>query len=649
MTYIELFEKMRSHDMVSDYWKHVLALLDEHIEDQPGKDEDLKLFLLYFSLQHDGNVYMSLDRNELEKKVDGMIEGLTVQYEEEGEETNQKTSFKVTELQTIGAELKNALLHLDDLSKLASVVSADPSEQKLFVIREKRLFLRKFDKAVQTSLSSADRLFRNHASTGTVPSFDISKYGTKFPLSPEQNEIIQKGITNNLLVTGGPGTGKTYSVFYLLLALLEQHPEYNIYLAAPSGKAAARMKESIQGCAAGVNHPENGNVKKILSLEEFTIHRLLGTSPGNRGFIYTAKNQFPENSVFVIDESSMIDVQIFASLLEAIPDNARVFFLGDKDQLPSVECGAVFAELLQHVGSENKVTLVTSHRFKNTSEIYRLAQAVNGAEQELPVKYTDWKDCTVFDVQKKQSDQETPIYYYDDRSLTGKCSDNIAEKWAKAFYTQLPNKCCGLPDSAKEAVIKALGEITSIEANARILCANNTGVRGVHHMNDAILTHLFSGKKMISGFYPGELVMITSNNHSLNLYNGDCGAAVTFRNAPEILYLMFQKDTTLQLTDGGDPAENKIFKIGKYVFYPAHLVNREEVVPAFAITIHKSQGSDYGNILVLLPKKKGHPLLNRQIVYTAITRTTESTYIISNQENLEYARNKKITRDTGLL
>lgn len=186
-------------------------------------------------------------------------------------------------------------------------------------------------------------------------------------------------------------------------------------------------------------------------------------------------------------------------------------------------------------------------------------------------------------------------------------------------------------------------DIWNISENARILCANNSGIRSVSHINKYIRKEFYSDKTSVSGYYPGELLMVTENEHSLELYNGDCGVTVKFKD-DETLYLMFKKGIKLNIDD--KKVENKIFKLGDFVFYPVRLIGADKITSAFAITIHKSQGSDYNNILVVLPKTKGHPLLNRQIVYTAITRTKGKTYILSNQENMENARDTVLVRNT---
>ena len=144
---------------------------------------------------------------------------------------------------------------------------------------------------------------------------------------------------------------------------------------------------------------------------------------------------------------------------------------------------------------------------------------------------------------------------------------------------------------------------------------------------------------------PGQLMMIYRNNDFLNLYNGDSGILVTFKN-DNTVYFMVEKNNPRIEKEGKN--DNSVFKIGNYTFYPITFIKQDEIDLAYSITIHKSQGSDYNNILVILPNKKGHPLLNRQIVYTAITRTKGNTYILSTKERLDEAKNNFIERDTNI-
>lgn len=647
MTYLELHEKMQREGMISGNWKNLLALVESEIFSSPDADRFLKLFTLYFALIADGNVYMSLDRTKLAEKIQKKIDALKVKYQEDAEDEggeNSKLAVHTAELESIFAELSACFSLLPAIASLPV-----EGEQKLFVVAENRLFTRKHYNAIvkiRKALHERNLFHPNPPISTTFEYKSILDPSRGFKLGEGQKIILEKGVYNNLLITGGPGTGKTTSVFFLLWALLEENLNREIYVAAPSGKAASRMIESIISCEKFVDAAlqKSDIFQKIDGLEEHTIHRLLGYDRNNGGFIYNERKPFPVNSIFIIDEASMIDVNLFASLLEAIPEGARVFILGDRNQLPSVGCGAVFGDLLDCVNSENQVRLTESKRFPNGSEIFNLSEAVNHG-RSLPVSAADWKDPAGFQVEPEATSDKTPVFYYNDEQVSSKTVDEIAEKWF-AYYAPLRKKCVDLHEGDQAR----FDEILEISEKARILCANNEGARGVNRINKFLLKKHYAAGSGSDAFHAGELLMVTKNIDKLGIYNGDTGVAVKFEG-DETLYVMFKKKSDEGSYTAESPKgihQNAVFRLGKYKFYPLSKISREEITSAFAITIHKSQGSDYQNILVILPKLKGHPLLTRQIVYTAITRTKGNTYILSNQENMEAAEEAEIVRDTGI-
>jgi len=478
----------------------------------------------------------------------------------------------------------------------------------------------------------------------------------------------------------------------------------NVYLAAASGKAASRMKESIINGLDNIKETSDSKpiIEKIKGdtkkndeedIEEFTIHRLLGNDFETGGFKYNKHNKFPNNSIFVIDEASMIDICLFNSLLEAIPDTARIFILGDKDQLPSVEVGAVFADLIEwDLLKNNKqvIKLDVSIRFTSNTSIYKLAQEVNegkalnykdkDSDKVEPLTVNHFNNADNFKLEKvltkdkklmkKEFEKEEkdridtcPVYYYlnDIKDKDGniiKQKENIEkiiEKWSNEFYKTVQKDCSNikLKDDTKvnDEDYKLLSDIFNYTDDAKVLCCENEGIRGVKTINKlikkAVIKKKIDNKEAISlsNQYPGQVMMINKNNKSLNLYNGDTGILVTFED-DETIYFMTKKTTNIVSSDGY--IEDDIFKLGNFVFYPFRLITLSEIDLAYAITVHKSQGSDYNSILVILPTTPGHPLLNRQILYTAITRTKGNTYILSNPNSLNEAKGRLLKRDTNI-
>lgn len=628
MIYQEYYDMLLQHQLISPIWLEVTKLIDDELGDKPNKQEILSLFLIYFALIDDGNLGMSLHSEQLKDKWNLKLNGTRIRLLE-------KEHFDTTlldKLQQESVSLINQYLSSISSDNLPEIIGP----RKLFIISDDYLYTRKNETSRKSICDSVSRLFSSYQAS--KEQIDLECYcNPKVKLAEAQIEIINKGQLNNLLVTGGPGTGKTTSIIFLLVSLLLQNTDYNIYITAPSGKAASRMKDSIiNGIGFGINDDfknSHTNIIEILqSLEGQTIHRLLGY---NGEYKYNKDNQFPQNAIFIIDEASMIDAFIFSKLLEAIPTGARVFILGDKNQLPSVECGAVFGDLLALPQLKNNVvTLTESQRFKKGSDIDILANIVNNNE-DLP--NINWQDSSSFLIE-----EDNKIHYYSDIcDDEGQMISNILSQWQVQYLDGLQSKCLDI-----EYDLDTFNHIYDEVEISKILCAENESIRGVKKINRYLLQHLYTKDDFsINGLYCGEIIMINQNDYQLDVFNGDTGIVVKFKN-DSMYYVMFKKSSKFALEK--QKKENKIFKCGDYIFYPAHMFSKEEFNTAYAITIHKSQGSDYKNILVILPKMKGHPLLNRQIVYTAITRTKGTTYILSNEERLNEAKETVLKRDTNL-
>ena len=644
-TYIEnFFEKLYEKHAISQVWLKVLNML--HSLKPSLSDQALALFAIYFSQLDDGNICIPLNEKLLTEKWNQKWKGLLLvenrlsQFPQDAEEFTQL--------------IKTALPQITNEN-----ISGLP-----FIIDEGWLFAEKYHAAKNIIEDRIKNIFK--AGAGSIDNKELQRIQDYFytitddkknppmKLKDEQALAIVRGQKENLIITGGPGTGKTTVVCYLLWELLKSgsYSDYHLYLAAPSGKAADRMKESISQTLEKIIPQERENYSdifsKLNSTQSYTIHRLLSYNPATNDFRYNAENQFEEKSIFVIDEASMIDISLFSSLLQAIPDTARIFILGDKDQLPSVQAGAVLGELLAKK-TDSIAELTQSSRFNDNSDVGRLKNAMQ-EEKALDrtlanfTEWDSWKTDKAFELPQKGDFPVTsfiPKAQYDERRNQ---VEEIIQKWSKSFYTNLIEKAGQL---TADLPLEKLDILWQEAIKARILCAERKGLTGADDINSYICRQLTENKtnESFDSAFPGQLLMLTKNQNMFCLYNGDSGIVIEIKG---LQYLMIKKEAKESSQENSQTEQKGIFKKGSYIFYPLYLLPKDSLETAYAITIHKSQGSGYPAILVMLPLQSGHPLLNRQIAYTAITRTEGATYIFADYETLEAARSTVIQRDTRI-
>ena len=356
----------------------------------------------------------------------------------------------------------------------------------------------------------------------------------------------------------------------------------------------------------------------------------------------------------------MIDLDLFARFMQALPaQNYRVYILGDPDQLPSVEAGAVLGEMLK---AENiAVKLNESKRFAPNSHIGRLSMAI----QEAP--YTNhWPDIPMIDnpvfnldtdIDFRQTQTTNDTIYYRTLGEDTQTAENRLKKlihhWVDAFYIQTNyiELCHQIKADASGSLIDSqtgvpcarelLDSLWGITQKARILSAERKGMVGIENLNQLVRDSLPIQDE--GHFYIGQLLMLTENQSALKLYNGDCGIVLGEYNSGRRCLLLKKVSTQTNTfdIDHGDAAD--------YVTYPLSLLPANALESAFAITIHKSQGSGYGNIMMFLPQTAGHPLMSNQMIYTGVTRTEQiSITIVSSQAAFEAGCKTRIMRDTGL-
>lgn len=456
--------------------------------------------------------------------------------------------------------------------------------------------------------------------------------GGEFSLNAEQRQAVETvGRRRFTVVTGGPGTGKTTVVSAILRALMEHGlaTGENVALLAPTGRAGQRMGESIhEQCAAAAGmQPETR--RQIDELSGSTIHATLGGLPPD--WKYTRENRLPYKLV-IVDESSMVDVHLMKALLEALPDECRLVLLGDKDQLPSVDAGAVLGDAVANFDGRTVVELKTSNRFKGA--LAECARAVNAGDAQLfarlakrlPAGGEAWLDTFV--------KEENRVCHYDVHDGAAKETvRRLALEWARGWGLLEGG---GLVAAAKalaptDGVFKdgtmtiAARELFDWLGRSRILTVVRNGPFGASGINDLVATERFGGRRPSNPLAKaGVPVIVTRNTRDRNLWNGDIGVTVA---GPDGMSVLFPRGKSVEVC-------------------PVGLLPEHEL--AYAMTVHKSQGSEFGNVMVVLPDDEEHPLLNRQIVYTGITRAKKRAMVVGSRGALAAALSRKLERDSGI-
>ncbi|WP_329740506.1 exodeoxyribonuclease V subunit alpha [Dyella sp. A6] len=464
------------------------------------------------------------------------------------------------------------------------------------------------------------------------------------------------------VITGGPGTGKTTTVVRLLgllqtLHLRDHDRPLRIRLAAPTGKAAARLNASIAAQLEQLNVSDA--VRASISPRVDTLHRLLGARSGSRRYRHH-RAQPLHLDVLVVDEASMIDLEMIAAVLDALPPHARLVLLGDKDQLSSVEAGAVLGDLchradaghydaqtaawLHDAGCADIGTFVRddarpldqhvamlrhSHRFTADSGIGQLARAVNAGELD-----------TVR--QLLATTHEDIAWHADASSILDIAIDGHAGVATTSpppsgyrHYLELLRRSRPAPDAHESAYVAWADEVLQAYARFQLLCALRNGPFGTQMLNQRIANALLAAGLIESGhgWYEGRPVMVLRNDYTLGLMNGDVGIALRRpdRHGTPRLHVAFP--------DTRSEAASRV----RFVL-PSRL---EEIDTVFAMTVHKSQGSEFSHAALLLPDAPESTVV-RELLYTGITRAKHHISLVGSAAAIEHAVRHRQRRHTGL-
>lgn len=432
------------------------------------------------------------------------------------------------------------------------------------------------------------------------------------------------------IVSGGPGTGKTTTVTKILALLVGASTERppRIALAAPTGKAAARMVASIREAKSRLALA--AHVADAIPDDAKTLHRLLGYRHGSVRFRHDRNEPLPLDIV-VVDEASMVDLAMMAKLVDALPPHARLILIGDRDQLASVEAGAVLGDLcarpmgfsptmaarLAEVSGESVPTiepeatisdtpaiadsivlLTRSYRFRSDSGIGAAALAVNAGDAERALAVLEGSD-------------HADVTRADLHALEDIVRDTVLEAWDTVASEDDPAR-----------VFEAFDRL-------RVLCARRTGPYGVAAMNDLVETVLSERGRIDrrSPWYRGRPVLVTENDYGLRLFNGDIGIVMPDPESGGARRVVF-------------PADDQGFRKIAPARLPAHET-------AFAMTVHKSQGSEFDRVVLVMPDEAS-PLLTRELVYTGLTRARSRATIVSDPAILRASITAAVRRSSGL-
>jgi len=443
-------------------------------------------------------------------------------------------------------------------------------------------------------------------------------------LNSAQIAAVEAAATGGFtLISGGPGTGKTSIVVAILRALVRLGiAPGEIALAAPTGKANQRLHTSISSALLTVVDPSPEDTALLGALPaSSTLHRLLGIGGRRETARWTALHPLPHRAV-IVDESSMIDLAMIDALIHAVGPQARLILLGDADQLPSVEAGAVFRDL---VLTRSSVRLTESYRMRKDDpagqRIHRAAQAVNAGESLADAIVTralpgeiEHHGVELIEAPRPADRHRTLLAWIDRQPV------------ADGTPIRLTG---GLPDAV--GAVRIEGLLTQLELR-RILCVTRTAARptGAEAINAAVRARLREKGRTNALWSPGDPVLVEQNDYARSLWNGDFGVIVRTQegdHAPQ-LSAVFR---------GGD---------GALSVFPVEVL-RGLISHAWAMTVHKAQGSELMDVLFILPTDP-IALMTREIVYTAISRARRSVVIVGPRAVLEVGVSRKLDRRSGL-
>ena len=586
------------------------------------------ILICMFASLNEGSICMHIDKTHLIKKVEGYV-------------SKEEALYHVKEFLTALNNGLYANLITNDQNVYFPLIWQKDEKKDILYFKKYFDHEKSLEAKIKTLLQIKPLVQKDFIYSESIMDEVIYKKpvlldnGKPMKLDKNQKDAIIAALKLNFLViSGGPGTGKTSILTNVLRCLVRDGFAYDrILICAPTGKAAHRISESIQKNLMSILNPTNYDLN-LKNITVSTIHRLLKYNPAMNAFTYQPGNTLPAD-VVIVDEVSMVNICLMDDLLKAIDlKKTKIILLGDRDQLPSVDAGSVLADLVPRKKVDNRMKeriIILKKDYRSKGAILNITTEINKGIQKKDIKWPEPIDIS--EALKIGSGNCAIVQCHDESDWL-----NVLKTWANNFYYE--------KHASYETYIDLIKKLDKINFNA----LNNQGTK-IHldklfsHLQKSIILSVIRdgiyGCIWINSFLAKHLYRLFDINGKSNRFNG--APIVVLRN--DYNKELFNGDSGIMFRDYNGKYRSIFLQKDRYYSYPLDSIPAYEL--SFARTIHKSQGSEFDNVLIVFPDKGGETLLTQEIMYTALTRAKNRVFIRGKKSVLNLTVNRKIERLSG--